>query len=178
MARITAALLCHAVPDTQRLEDAPAGIAQRRGAFVEARLRGRSPGGTASISTTRRPAGQRHARGSPRPCRRRRWRRRSQRLGRSHGAHAAAISASISSGSLGAPPVSTSTPSRVTTTSSSMRMPMFHEAPRHALRPAGNVDARLDGQRPCRARAPAIRRRPCSRRRRARPCRASGRCDA
>ena len=43
-----------------------------------------------------------------------------------------------------APPVSTSLPSRVTATSSSMRTPMFHQRLATPLRAGGNVDARLD----------------------------------
>ena len=52
-------------------------------------------------------------------------------------AHAALIHFSIASGSLTSPAVSTSLPSRVTATSSSMRTPMFHQRLATPFVPAG-----------------------------------------
>ena len=59
--------------------------------------------------------------------------------------HAAAISRSISSGSVGMPAVRTSGLPSVTTTSSSMRTPMPRHSRRTSLLPGGDVDAGLDG---------------------------------
>ena len=71
-----------------------------------------------------------------------------------------------------------SCPSSVTTTSSSMRTPMPRRCAGAFSSRRGDVEARLDGEAPCRARAGAACRRRGRRRRRARRGRASGWCGA
>ncbi len=165
------------VPHAEGLEDAPRAVAERGGALIEARLRvalRRAPPRSAPpCAAAPASASARLAPTMPPPT-----------IGdiavlvARCAAHAAAISASISSGSFGTPPVSTSQPLRVTTTSSSMRTPMFQKRLRHRARAGRDVDARLDRQHHARLEHPPLVARPCSRRHRARPCRASGRCDA
>ena len=172
-------LALHQRPDAQRLEDAPAAVGQSRGALVEARLPERAERvrlDQDDVETRARPA---PARGSRRRGRRRRSRRR-----RAHEIDALARRASLmSSVSRWHPLLSASRRSAprchspVTATSSSMRTPMFHQRFATPFVPAEcRSRARLSA--PCRARARAIARRSCSRRRRARPCRASDRSDA
>src|SRR5665213_445445 len=105
-------------PDTEGIENAAAGIAQRGGALIEALM---GSGFRAdALDEYHRAAG---------------GRQRQSKAGADHATaddgdverfhYAAAITASMASGFLGAPAVSTSAPSRVTSTSSSMRMPIL-----------------------------------------------------
>src|SRR5690606_2006942 len=118
-------------PDPQALEQSAAAMGQRRGAVVVTRLpaaldrrlgldQANLPAGLAgAILQPQRQTGTDHAAADDVQA--------GAHAGRSIAARARAISASISSASRGTLPVSTSWPSRVTTTSSSMRIPM----PRH-----------------------------------------------
>src|SRR5476651_1745351 len=129
-----AGLLGQMRPHAERLENTPAAIAQGGGTIVETRLSGRIGGdgldqrdalaGAAErqcqTCADQAPAYDRHIDDGGHP-----------------GTHAAAISFSIASGSVGAPAVSTSWPLAVTATSSSMRTPIFQKRFGTPLVPAG-----------------------------------------
>src|ERR1700690_2739699 len=110
-------------PDPEGLEDRARAIAECAGAIIEARLR-RAVGrdrldqqhAQVGLRQRKREAGTDHPAAGDRYV-----------VAPGESAHAAAISASIASVSLGTPLLSTSQPPRVTTTSSSMRPPMFQK---------------------------------------------------
>ncbi len=112
------------IPDPEGAQDLPRAIAQGSAAIIEARLRGAVGGHGLDQQYLQPRAGQRQRQTRPdhaatddgdiAAARSRRF-------------HAAAINASISSGSFGASSVSTSQPPRVTATSSSMRTPIFQK---------------------------------------------------
>jgi hypothetical protein len=133
-------------PAADALEDAPAALGHRGGAIVVARLRGiagrrglddQRPSGSAASATASEPPTM------PPPA------MTMSKLAAGVAAHvpqAACISRSISSGSFGASADSTSAPARVTSTSSSMRMPMPHHFFGDAARARRDVEAGLDRQ--------------------------------
>ena len=121
-------------PDTQRLEYPPAAVAECGGPVVEAGLPGRvgddrldERDALAGAAERQRQTGPDHAAADD--C--------DIDDGGCPVAHAAAISFSMASGSVGAAAVSTSWPDAVTATSSSMRMPMFQKRLGTPLLPAG-----------------------------------------
>jgi len=120
-------------PCADALEDAAAAVGQRRRARVEARLCvrvGRDGLDHGDLEWQLRE--RRSQREADHAAARNR-----HVAGSRSGHHAAAIRRSISSGSVGIEAVSTSGPSAVTTTSSSMRTPMPHHSRRTSLLPCG-----------------------------------------
>src|SRR6185437_9752769 len=123
-------------PHAEALENAPAGVAERGGALIEARLRGGAE--RHALDEQQRAAAARERRGEARAHHAAADHRDIdlERGSRGH-AQARAMSASIWSGSLGARAVSTSAPRLVTATSSSMRTPILRKRFGTPRAPAG-----------------------------------------
>ena len=112
------------IPDPEGAQDLARAVAQGGAAIIETRLRGAVGGHRLDQQHLLARGGQRQRQARPDHA--------AADDGdiaalRGRGFHAAAINASICSGSLGASSVSTSQPPRVTATSSSMRTPIFQK---------------------------------------------------
>ena len=164
------------IPDGERLVDAAAALPSAVVRLIEARLWSRVVGDCGSIRTTSRPLPARaRCQDWRRPCRRRRWpphRESVLSTGRP-----AAISASSASGLLRrgiGQHFHRCRGDKHVVLDADADVPQGASA--HLG--AGGCSSRARRSAPCRVAADATRRRSCSRRRRARPCPASGRCGA